>query len=103
VRKSDETENMFLHFNHETLLFPRLRDFLAYIFVGKEVYRRTDGIPSVHTVQQDSTSQVYAKTRGDLSRFFTVKGNVWPDSILVAPLTRSRLDHPPLRGNNFKI
>jgi hypothetical protein len=79
VRKFDETENRVLQFNHETLLFPRLRDFLAYIFVGKEVYGRADGIPTIHTVQQDSSSQVCAKTRGYLSRLFTVKGTVRPD------------------------
>jgi hypothetical protein len=100
MRKFDETENILKSRN---LALPRLRDFLAYIFAGKEVYSRADGIASIHTVQQDSTSQVYAKTRGDLSRLFTVKGTVWPDSFLVAPLTRSRLDHPLLRGNNFKI
>jgi hypothetical protein len=79
VRKFDETENMILHYNHETLLFPRLRDFFAFIFVGKEVYRRADGIPTIHTVQQDSSSQVYAKARGYLSCLFTVKGTVRPN------------------------
>jgi hypothetical protein len=51
-----------------------LRDFLAHIFVGKEVYGRTDGISTIHTVQQDSSSQVYH------AYLPFIKGTVWQDS-----------------------